>query len=271
MRIQLACLIAVLGAAPAVAFADTAEPIDAAALDADGKIAAGLDFRFGTAEEDGSSAVLFLFDLNGRVPVTPNLLFHARLPFEVSSFEFLGSDQDASSLGNLEVGGRYAGRARQLRYGLGVRLALPTAADDGEAGLGNIFAGAYIATIDLARYLPNTTAIGFDASVRWTDGRVFLHGEIDLDFLLLQDSDDNQIFYLRLLAGALVPDNLTLMAGFHNAFFLDAPLGADDSVHSLAAGGTLSLRSADLSAYLFFPLDDFADPWGFGVNAAARF
>jgi hypothetical protein len=251
--------------------ADPAEPLDAAALDADGQITAGVDLRLGFAEEGDASVIMFLFDLNARVPVARQFLVHARLPFAFSSFEVLGFDESAFSLGNLEVGGRWVGRSRDLRFGFGARLALPTASDDDEPGLGNIFAAAYIAAVDLGRYLPNTTTVGFDASGRWTNGRVFVQGEIGLDFFLVDDGGDNQMFYLRAVLGALVTETITLMAGIHNGFLLDEPFGAEDSVHALNLGATVRSAHVDVSPYAFLPLDDFGDPFGFGINVAGRF
>jgi hypothetical protein len=276
MRMTFIAMTTMLAGSSAAFAQSPAEPIDAAKLDADSKIAVGLDARFGRMDEEGLSFTGFAFELNGRVPVAEQLLLEVRFPFEHTSVELNDESESGTGIGNLQLGARWVGKWIKgpdvLRLGVGVHGAIPTATDEDEGGAANaIVSFFYMPALDLARYLPNAAQIGLDLAPRLTHGPFFVQAEVDLDFLLLEDADDVKLLYLRLVAGAAVTPEVTLMAAFHNVINLDADDNEDGDFNALAVGTAIDVGQVELTAHVYLPLDDFADPWGLGLGVAARF
>ena len=270
MRQPLMTLVMVVAGSTA-AFAETpAEPIDAAKLDADGRTAVGMDFRFATASEGDESLSSAAFEVKGRVPIAGQFLLELTLPIHHT----WGLGDSGTGLGNVDLAGRWVGRfpqgeGRELRLGIGGHVGLPTAADEDNGGVSSFLAAGMFVAIHPGFYLPNTTTLGANVSARFIAGQFFVQAQADLDHFLMEDNDDSQILTLRGVVGAAVTPELTLMAAVHSAFSFEDV--SDQNYTALAFGAAVPVGQLELTAHVYLPLENFADPWGLGVGVAARF
>jgi hypothetical protein len=148
--------------------------------------------RYGDDELFGDFTTL-RFDLHGRYVHPSGLGVAAALPFTTAS-EWVEGERE-TAIGNLSLAALHALSRGPIELFTRVGVVLPTA-DDEVGGVNAL--GGYGRLGDLMTGMPETTTLQLGVSPQFTQGRVFVRGDLGLDVLV--DKPDEAIDELGPLA-----------------------------------------------------------------------
>lgn len=244
---------------------------DLATLDrGDGITRIGLDMGLVVLDAPGYDAALRL-DLFGQYVSLSGLGFYGSVPV---SMAFGDDDNDATALGNIDVGGLYVLETTDISWVFRLGIALPTADDDPEGFAANFFA-IWPRFTDLAQTVPDATYVRFGFSPLIHMHNVFLRADLGFD-LAVNDGDAfeaDSLFRLNIGGGV---DLGPVALGVESVNLASLDDFDDDDVddeerflHVLAV--TLRFMGESLQPFVAVgaPLDDFVredPPEGLGVN-----
>ncbi|HLU67372.1 MAG TPA: hypothetical protein VKZ63_13900 [Kofleriaceae bacterium] len=222
----------------------------------DGESRVGGQLGWTFFDDDGGDVTGLRFDVYGQYVAPSGLGGYGVLPISMLFFDTVAGDESETAIGNVELGALYVIGGETADFVLRGGITLPTADDELEGQIANVFA-VFPRLTDLAHAVPEGMALRLSASPILRSGQLILRADAGMDVFLAAEGPDEPDPFLRLnVGGGIDTGTVAVLAELVNIGNLEELDGEDDFAHTAAISARFRAGSVEPGIAIGFPLDD---------------